>query len=176
MATKTEGEREFRIRPRRPRHLVGHRNNLSSDVHNLHCQLKAQIHPLRTNMEEDVSRCRDRMTPSLERISRNGCSSAGRGAPKTRFHASDPNAATQVSPAFPSRNSTDRIKSERPPQNLRTCAYACSSCRMHKTRKIPARVSDVMYRGPYRFSINSRPGAVFFIPARKGGGGWYRPR
>ena len=56
------------------------------------------------------------------RISRNGCSSAGRGGPKSRSHASDPNPMTQERPPSRSRNSTARTSAARSPQNDRTVA------------------------------------------------------
>ena len=56
------------------------------------------------------------------RISRNGCSSAGRGGPKSRSHASDPNPMTQERPPSRSRNSTARTSAARSPQNERRVA------------------------------------------------------
>ena len=54
-----------------------------------------------------LARMWNRMSPGVAtawrapaRISRNGCSSAGRGSPKSRSHASEPNAITQERSAF----------------------------------------------------------------------------
>jgi hypothetical protein len=45
-----------------------------------------------------------------------GCSSAGRGCPKRRSHASEPKPMTQESPPSRSRNSTARTSAARSPQ------------------------------------------------------------
>ena len=75
------------------------------------------------------------------RISRNGCSSAGRGAPNSRSHASEPNPMTQERPASRSRNSTARNRPARSPQNERTVARLSGPGLIVTTRKIAARVS-----------------------------------
>jgi len=56
------------------------------------------------------------------RISRKGCNSRGRGRPKRRSHASDPNPMTQESPPSRSRNSTARTSAARSPQSERRVA------------------------------------------------------
>ena len=56
------------------------------------------------------------------RISRNECSSAGRGSPKSRSHALDPKPMTQERPPSRSRNSTARNSAARSPQNDRRIA------------------------------------------------------
>ena len=75
------------------------------------------------------------------RISRKGCSSAGRGGPKRRSHASDPNPMTQESPPSRSRNSTARTSAARSPQNERRVARFSEPGLSVATRKIAARVS-----------------------------------
>src|ERR1700757_604733 len=75
------------------------------------------------------------------RISRKGCSSAGRGCPKRRFHAPDPNPMTQESPPSRSRNSTARTSAESSPQSERTVARFSEPGLSVATRKIAARVS-----------------------------------
>ena len=86
--------------------------------HDLRGQFEAEVHALGSNVEENVARCGDGMA-APERISRKGCSSAGRGAPKSLSQASEPNPATQVRPASISRNSTARIRPERSAQKAR---------------------------------------------------------
>lgn len=78
---------------------------------------------------------------AAERISRKGCSSAGRGGPKRRSHASDPNPRTQESPPSRSRNSTARTSAARSPQNERTMARFSDPRLSVATRKMAARVS-----------------------------------
>ncbi len=56
------------------------------------------------------------------RISRKGCSSAGRGCPKSRSHASEPIPMTQESWPSTSRNPTARTSAARSPQSERTAA------------------------------------------------------
>ena len=75
------------------------------------------------------------------RISRKGCSSAGRGCPKRRSHASDPNPMTQESPPSRSRNSTARTSAARSPHNERRVARFSGPGLSVATRKIAARVS-----------------------------------
>ncbi len=75
------------------------------------------------------------------RISRNGCSSAGRGSPKRRVHASDPNPMTQESPPSRSRNSTARNSAASSPQNDRRAARLSDPGLTVTIRKIAARVS-----------------------------------
>ncbi len=74
------------------------------------------------------------------RISRNACSSAGRGAPKSRSHASDPNPMTQERPPSISRNSTARNSAARSPQNARTVSRCSGPGFIVRTRKMAARV------------------------------------
>src|SRR5580693_8360000 len=76
-----------------------------------------------------------------DRISRNGCNSAGRGAPNRRSHASDPNPSTQESPASISRNSTARKRAERSAQKDRTVARFSAPGFTVSTRNIAARDS-----------------------------------
>jgi len=75
------------------------------------------------------------------RTSRKGCSSAGRGSPNRRSHASEPIPITQLRPASRSRNSTARISAESSAQNERTAARLSGPGFMVTTRKIAARVS-----------------------------------
>ncbi len=75
------------------------------------------------------------------RISRNTCSSAGRGGPKSRSHASDPKPTTQERPPSRSRNSTARNSAARSPQNDRRVARLSKPGFTVATRKIAARVS-----------------------------------
>src|ERR1700691_2072038 len=76
------------------------------------------------------------------RNSRKGCSSAGRGDPKSRSHASDPNPITQESWPSKSRNSTARSSPERSAQNERRVARFSTPGLRVTTRKIAARVSE----------------------------------
>src|ERR1700729_3836716 len=78
---------------------------------------------------------------SPARISRNGCSFAGRGAPKRRSHAPDPNPMTQERPPSKSRNSTARNSAARSPQNERRVERFSMPGLSVATRKIAARVS-----------------------------------
>src|SRR5262245_51072693 len=78
---------------------------------------------------------------SPARTSRNGCSSAGRGGPNRRSHASDPMPMTQDRPGSMSRNSTARNSAERSPQNDRRIARLSAPGLTVTTRKIAARVS-----------------------------------
>ena len=75
------------------------------------------------------------------RISRNGCSSVGRGGANSRSHASDPTPITQESSASMSRKPTARTSPARPPQMARALAQLASSGLTVTTRKIAARVS-----------------------------------
>ena len=75
------------------------------------------------------------------RISRKRCSSAGRGCPKRRSHAPDPNPMTQESPPSRSRNSTARTSAARSPQSERRVARFSEPGLSVATRKIAARVS-----------------------------------
>src|SRR3984957_11576353 len=75
------------------------------------------------------------------RISRNGCSFAGRGGPKRRSHASDPKLMTQERPPSRSRNSTARNNAERSLQNDRRAARLSRPGFSVATRKMAARVS-----------------------------------
>src|SRR5437660_1380005 len=73
-------------------------------------------------------------------ISRNGCSSAGRGWPNSLSHASDPIPSTQERFPSMSRKPTARNSPGRSPQNARTAARAVLPELMVTTRKIAARV------------------------------------
>ncbi len=75
------------------------------------------------------------------RISRKGCSIAGRGEPKSLSHASDPMLMMQERPASRSRISTARKIPLRSPQNDRTVARVCGSGLRVTTRNIAARLS-----------------------------------
>src|SRR5580658_828919 len=75
------------------------------------------------------------------RISRNTCSSAGRGGPKSRSHASDPKPTTQERSPSRSRNPTARNNAARSPQNDRRDARLSKPGFSVATRKIAARVS-----------------------------------
>src|SRR5215472_9485371 len=74
-------------------------------------------------------------------ISRNGCNSAGRGSPKSRSHAADPNDMTQERFWSASRNPTARNSAARSPHSDRTAATLSSPGLIVTTRKIAARVS-----------------------------------
>src|SRR5579872_1293534 len=76
-----------------------------------------------------------------DRISLKGCSFAGRGAPNTRSHASDPIPITHESPASISRNPTARRSAERSGQNPRITRRASGSELRVTTKKIAARAS-----------------------------------
>jgi hypothetical protein len=65
----------------------------------------------------------------------------GRGCPKRRSHASDPNPMTQESPPSRSRNSTARTSAARSPHNERRAARFSGPGLSVATRKIAARVS-----------------------------------
>src|SRR5262249_52997982 len=108
-------------------------------------------HDLRRHLEAKVicfARIWNSRSPGVEtawcgpaRISRNGWSSAGRGFPNSRSHASDPIPITQERPASRSRNSTARINPARSAQNDRTTARLSGPGFIVTTRKIAARVS-----------------------------------
>ena len=74
------------------------------------------------------------------RISWNGCSSAGRGWPNRRSHASEPIPITQVRPASRLRNSTARNNAGRSAQNDRTVERWSGPGFIVTTRKIADRV------------------------------------
>src|ERR1700722_8700937 len=73
-------------------------------------------------------------------ISRNGCSSAGRGWPKSLSHVSDPIPITQERFPSISRKPTARSSAGRSPQNDRTASRLALPELTVTTRKIAARV------------------------------------
>src|SRR5277367_300044 len=72
--------------------------------------------------------------------SRKGCSSAGRGCPKSLSHASDPIPITQDRFPSISRKPTARNSTGRSPQNDRTASRLAPPGLTVATRKIAARV------------------------------------
>ena len=74
-------------------------------------------------------------------ISRNGCSSAGRGGPNSLSHASDPIPITQERFASISRKPTARSSAGRSAHNDRTAPRLAAPGFIVTTRKIAARVS-----------------------------------
>jgi hypothetical protein len=76
-----------------------------------------------------------------ERISRKTCNSAGRGAPKRRPHASEPNPTTQERLPSRSRDSTARTSVARSRQKERRVARLSEPGLSVATWKIAARVS-----------------------------------
>src|SRR3984885_6291678 len=75
------------------------------------------------------------------RISWKGGRSGGRGRPKSRSHALDPNPMTQERPASMSRNSTARNRAARSAQSDRTVVQLFRPGFIVATRKIAALVS-----------------------------------
>ncbi len=75
--------------------------------------------------------------------SRNGCNSAGRGAPNSRSQTCDPNAMTQDKLPSRSRNPTARNRALRSAHTDRAAVSASGPGSTVTTRKIAARVSSI---------------------------------
>ena len=101
---------------------------------------KHKIHALGADVEQQIARRGDRVARSGANLPER-MQFAGRGGPKSRSHASDPNPMTQESPPSRSRNSTARTSAARSPQNERTVARFSGPGLSVATRKIAARVS-----------------------------------
>lgn len=92
-------------------------------------------------MEEQVAWRGDRVARSDTNLPKGMKGSAGRGGPKSRSHASEPNPITQERFPSKSRNPTARNSAARSPQNDRRVARVSLAGFSITTRKIAARVS-----------------------------------
>ena len=120
--------------------FIHRRNGISQTRHELSSQLEAQIHALGADVEQQVAWGRDRMARSGANLAE-GCSSAGRGCPKRRSHASEPKPMTQESP-LPGREIPRRAPARRGlRRSERRVARFSGPGLSVATRKIAARVS-----------------------------------
>ena len=94
------------------------------------------------------------------RNSRNGCNSAGRGAPKRRSQTSDPKATMQDSRPLRSRNPTARKRFAMSVHKERTAVSASGPGLTVTTRKIAADVSGVATGCGNALACPARPGVV----------------
>jgi len=90
-------------------HLICGCDRVPDACHDVTREFKTQIHALCAYVEEQVTRCAERKTRAGMNLTKQ-CSSAGRGGPKRRSHASDPKPMTQESPPPMSRDPTARMR------------------------------------------------------------------
>src|SRR6266571_1276858 len=123
-----------------PMHLVHGGDGGSKAGHDVRRKLEAQVHSLRSDVEEQIAWRRDGV-PFSRVISRNDRNSKGFGGPKRLSQASDPNAMTQERLPSSSRNPAERTRPLRSLQKCRIVDRFFTPGWTVTTRKIAARVN-----------------------------------
>jgi hypothetical protein len=100
-------------------HLVDHRGGVAQPRRDLRSQFETQIRALGADVEQQIARCRDGMARAAADFAK-GCNSAGRGSPKSRSQASEPNPMMQERFWAASRNPTGCTGAARSPHSDRT--------------------------------------------------------